>query len=60
MPLGHGAVYQLEMQTLVPGKLENMDLPQAQDAKLFVQDEQDIPWVGISLTSILNSQNFPR
>ena len=42
MPLGHGAVYQLEMQTLVPGKLENMDLPQAQDAKLFVQDEQDI------------------
>ena len=60
MPLGHGAVYQLGMQTLVPGKLENTDLPQAQDAKLFVQDEQDIPWVGISLTSILNSQNFPR
>ena len=43
MPLGHGAVYQLGMQTLVPGKLENMDLPQAQDAKFFVQDEQDTP-----------------
>ena len=35
MSLRHGAVYQLEMDNLVPRKLEIMDLPRALEGQAF-------------------------
>lgn len=60
VPLRHGAVYQLGMHSLVPGKLEIMALPHPRECQAFVQDERDISWVEISLAGLLSTHNFPR